>query len=541
MVILFENAYYAMQFIQNIGLHSRYFSTAADGRACIGCVGYFFSDRINDAVFILPKVFLKRVGKELLAFGKYDTEEFTSNTSHSPLDEKLSDNIFRISIWIYQAIRRYLLDNPRSTIAALDGKTQRVSSRNGSSTCTLIDIILSLIEFYKEHRILLTYTSLISASGKNRIHWAKSISHSTAYLIDDQPFYFSLLRKSRTIDYDEQLIVLFYSVLNYLNERFSFNIRPALSYNIMSPGRIESLISTGKGTRFLKSIRKRYFKDEFVQLWNLLYTFFSHCEKVKSGRTREGALLTKDFNIVFETMIDSIISDSPETLPYGLREQRDGKVIDHIYRDNAPFGKSMIYYIGDSKYYIDGDSISGESIYKQFTYAKNVIQECIGMSYTNPEQYKKLGLRYRDEITEGYCPTPNFFIRGSFFATDEDAFDISSLKLKKLKINAKRDISFQFPDRLFDRDTLILMTFEVNFLYILHAYVSKKDTKSARRKMHSCFRQECIKTLHELYNIHETDMSSDCITKSFHALTGKIFIPDENGKPLMAKRKTEGN
>ncbi len=539
MVILFENACYDTQFIKHIGLQDRYFATAADGRACIGGVGYFFSEEVNDAVFILPKVFLKKDGKELMAFGKFRTTELTSITSHSPLDKKLSNNIFSISIWIYQAIRRYILDNPESTIVTAAGKAQSVSSRNGSSTCTLIDIILSLIDFHKEHQILLTYISLISNSGRNKVHWSKSISHSQAYFIDDQPFYFSLLRRGKTIDYDEQLIVLFYSVLNYLNEQFAFNIQPALSYNILSSERIESLISTGKGTRLLKSIRKRYFKDELVQLWNLLYTFFSHCENVKTGKSREGALLAKDFNIVFETMVDSIISDSPETLPYGLREQRDGKVIDHIYRDNAPFGSSKIYYIGDSKYYIDGDCISGESIYKQFTYARNVIQECIRLSYTDPDIYEHLGLRYRDPETEGYCPTPNFFIRGSFFASEEDAFDVSALRLKKLKVNEKRDISFQFTDRLFDRDTLILMTFEVNFLYILHAYVARKDTKQARRKMHSRFRQEFIKTLHELYNIREADLSSNSITKNFQALIGRIFIPDDNSKPLMAERKTD--
>lgn len=33
-----------------------------------------------------------------------------------------------------------------------------------------------------------------------------------------------------------------------------------------------------------------------------------------------------------------------------------------------------IYYIGDSKYYKRGNSLGKESVYKQFTYARNVIQ-----------------------------------------------------------------------------------------------------------------------------------------------------------------------
>lgn len=84
-------------------------------------------------------------------------------------------------------------------------------------------------------------------------------------------------------------------------------------------------------------------------------------------------------------MTDRLISDEKASLPDGLREQRDGKIIDHIYRDEAPFGKGQIYYIGDSKYYLDGNEIAGESVYKQYTYARNVIQECITLSYKAPE------------------------------------------------------------------------------------------------------------------------------------------------------------
>lgn len=51
-------------------------------------------------------------------------------------------------------------------------------------------------------------------------------------------------------------------------------------------------------------------------------------------------------------MTDSLVSDPENSLPRGIREQRDGKIIDHIYLDKAPFEQGKIYYIGDSKYYI---------------------------------------------------------------------------------------------------------------------------------------------------------------------------------------------
>ena len=81
-----------------------------------------------------------------------------------------------------------------------------------------------------------------------------------------------------------------------------FDATPALAYKIIPPKRVRSMILSGKGTRLLKSIRKRYFKDEFVLLWNLLYAFFSKCEKVNAKKSRGEALIAKDFNIVFEAM-----------------------------------------------------------------------------------------------------------------------------------------------------------------------------------------------------------------------------------------------
>ena len=315
-----------------------------------------------------------------------------------------------------------------------------------------------------------------------------------------------------------------------------FDATPALAYKIIPPKRVRSMILSGKGTRLLKSIRKRYFKDEFVLLWNLLYAFFSKCEKVNAKKSRGEALIAKDFNIVFEAMTDRLISD--EKLPRGLREQRDGKIIDHIYKDTAPFGAGQIYYIGDSKYYLDDNRISGESVYKQYTYARNVIQECITLSYKRPEEYGRLGLRYRDSLTEGYCPTPNFFIRGKFFAEASDPFSTTDLYINKLPFNRHNDIQYQFPDRLFDRDTLILMTFEVNFLYILHSYASGNDVSKARAVLRSCFRESFMETLEDLYEVRPLENATkEFIDQNYRELNGKVFFDNDSRQFLIATPK----
>ena len=249
-------------------------------------------------------------------------------------------------------------------------------------------------------------------------------------------------------------------------------------------------------------------------------------------------MIAKDFNIVFEAMTDRLISDDKDCLPKGLREQRDGKIIDHIYKDKAPFGTGHVYYIGDSKYYLDDNRISGESVYKQYTYARNVIQECINLSYRHPEEYRRLDLRYRDSLTEGYCPTPNFFIRGKFFTESDNPFSTTELYINKLPFNRHNDIQYQFPDRLFDRDTLILMTFEVNFLYLLRAYAAGNDVSHARAALRSRFRKGFMETLESLYDIRPLENATkEYLERNFRELNGKVFYDNASGQFLKANPK----
>ncbi len=171
--------------------------------------------------------------------------------------------------------------------------------------------------------------------------------------------------------------------------------------------------------------------------------------------------LTDRNNDISISIIDELVGD--RNIPAGLKEQDDGKRIDHMYsyqglttyEEDKP-----IYYIGDSKYYKRGNKIGKESVYKQFTYARNVIQWNLNL-FMNDErddeelQYDKKNFgnvpKLRDDVTEGYNVIPNFFI---------------SAKLNKelsykdeVEITDKKNTHFSnshFENRLFDRDTLLI-------------------------------------------------------------------------------------
>ena len=63
----------------------------------------------------------------------------------------------------------------------------------------------------------------------------------------------------------------------------------------------------------------------------------------------------------------------------------------------------------------------------------------------------------RDELTEGYNPTPNFFIRGII---DEKDLSYSDHKLTRYQEDEKKCSNKHFENRLFDRDTLLVLTYE---------------------------------------------------------------------------------
>ena len=517
MKILIEQYGYDKERLSKL-LDPHYFTELRDGKAKIPYVGYFLSRRIPDVVFILPKVFIID-GK---AFGEYEPEDIID---FDKLKQEHQANVFSLSVWVYRAIKHYFQRKDKYGEEA--EIMQNVVSHQGPRSETMIDIILSLLKFDKEHKNLFTYITRLKHSGLNKIHWQKTISNTQALIQNGTPVYLTPHTKQKAINFDEELIVLFYSVLNYLNREFKFNVRPAFGYELLKPDTIQSMIDSGKGVRILRQNRRKYFTDEMVQLWNLLFTFFEQSQYVQSkDNDDEQAMLVREFNLVFEDMIDSLIGDSD--IRGGLKEQKDGKIIDHIYRDSSLIeDKKQIYFIGDSKYYKDDNDIGPNSIYKQFTYAKNVIQYNIDFFNRAPEEFERENLQYRDNTTEGYNITPNFFIRGHLRADQLNNYTDDNLQLVKIDGKNYR-ISYHFENRLFDRDTLILQTYNINFLFVLACYVQGAGEHT--QKIRGIFRDNIKSVLQSQYNFFAIkpkvqDEAEQFLHDNFQQVLGKVFAP----------------
>ena len=517
MRILFEDQTYSPDIMAAWGLEQFIFTDRDGSSAVLPYVGYVYSSKINDSIFILPKVFLFQGSGEIdqdnsileIAFGKYSIGDVMEISRESNIlkADGLDRVIFGLSAWIYRAIDKYSARHPHSDII-FRSAIQGVASHSGDSDATLLDTILALLDFNREHSNLFTYITIVSSTGKDKIHWAKTISKVQPVIQDGEPYYLEFRNKSKAINYDEQLIILYYSVLQYLNRQYFFPVRTNFNYDLIKPSKIESLIDSGRGTRLLRSIRRRYFKDELVRMWKLLYAFFYKSESIRSGKTRDEALLARSFNLVFEDMVDSLIGDD-------------------IFSDLKD---------GDSKYYFYGSDIGSESIYKQFTYAKNIIQFNIDI-FNKPENKRNLtekaiinGVRYRDNLTEGYNLTPNFFIRGYIHPEDLSDGHANYSTDRLIPYEQVMPMNAHFPDRPFDRDTLVLQAYNINFLFVLASYVNNADRENTRARIRNRFRKDLLRVFNEKYDFYKvTPYNKDIpafVHRHFSEYLGRMYYQE---------------
>lgn len=482
-------------------------------------VGYAYIERAGDAVFFLPKIFVDGNG---LAFGTTEPSDLISPHGLSTLgNSALAKRLYSLSMWIYESVKIYRDSSTDYEVKLTEEKSAKsvISYEKGESSHTMMEIFFSFLDFHRENKELFIRRKY-SANRGERICWHRTVSKVQPVIQDEVPYYPHHKASVQRIDYEEELLTLYYSVIEFFRKEFGYQVYTDPNYNLITGSRFTSLLE-GKGLRKLRAIKNHYFSDTFVRLWKLLYLFFDICSEIKVSSEYEEVLITDNYPMVFESMIDSLIGDRPgkNGMKKFYSEQKDGKRVDHIYRDYDLFSDEHIYFIGDSKYYRSGSLASGESVEKQFTYAKNVIQYS-----TDPYSVRtQTGLRYRDDLTEGYNITPNFFISA---VIDKD-YEASMDSIRKI---GKPEFSCQFKDRLFDRDTLTVHRYSINFLFVLSAYISRdgftKDNfrKKARRE----FRRDIINYLNERYLLFRVypDSSSTCadiVTANFRKYCGRMY------------------
>ncbi len=515
-------------------------------------VGYFYEPIFKDCVFVLPKVILEggeeednNKGAEIFGVSPDNVFEFNLAVSKNESLKKQQDFLSSFAFWIYQTINVFKKLNPNSkTIKEKKSYSVLDNTKRKVGVC-LPDIILSLLKFNEDNRQLLTFTVQKNHSGQNKINWHKTISKSTPFINGKVPIYFSPTTHKKRINFEEELIIVFYSILNYISVTFHKKVEINNNFELIK-GKAFLYMVMHSGVQYMRSIKYKYFSDKMLLLWTLCYAFFKNAQEMNSSSQKQEYLLVSDFEAVFESIIDYLIGEKIPT--GGLKEQKDGKIIDHLYRYNSLTNEKQIFYIGDSKYYKFAHKPDGKPLYKQFTYAKNVIQYNLDLfnkleKVKNDEEsfVEDIYTNYLDTVTLGYNITPNFFISAVIKA---DHLDYKMFPLPEfvgpnkdnefLRIRSN-ELNFQLTNSLFDRDTLLVSQYIVNFLHIISLYAGQRkgDQNHYRQVMRQNFRDGIIARLNNRYSFYivrakEGYDLNELIEKHFRKLIGKIYMPAQD-------------
>lgn len=517
-----------------------------EGYVSVNYVGYFYNHTVHDCVFILPKVLLEDIDGEERVFGKYSPEDIIDLDRANPLTDKERDFIYEFAVWIYRTITVFHNDKNTDSSIVYHKTILQVGKGQRRLSNTFLDIILSLIDFSRENQNFFFFILRSLHSGLNKINWTRTIAHSPAIVQDNAPVYIRPINKRRQINFDEELLVIFFSILNYINERYGFNTPINCNFTLITGSKFNAYLK-GLGQVRLRQIKYKYFSDKAIRLWELCYAFFDQARKVVIETGQKDYLLVKNFNIVFEAIIDELVGESRDKIPNGLKDQPDGKRIDHIYSYEGLTTYDLdkpVYYIGDSKYYKRGNEVGKNSVYKQFTYARNVIQWNMNLFLNEKDEdeiknvqkdFGNIG-KLRDDVTEGYNVIPNFFIS----ATLDEALDYKD----NIELTEKKNKSFSslhFKNRLFDRDTLLVCHYDVNFLYVVSLYARNNTAQKAqwKNKVRKMFREEIQKMLKEQYDFYamEARPHVDGITyirDHFKEIVGKLYSPYDDKHKILS-------
>ena len=422
-ILIEEHSYQATEDILNV-VSELGPTIGVGGKVSIGYVGYYYNTNIQDCVFILPKVLLDEQGR---AFQKYNPEDIIHlENRNNPLNEEERHFVYELSVWIYRAICVFKERN-KDTQIVLHERVAQIGHGQHRMSNTFLDILLSLIQFYQDNQDFFFFTIKNLHSGHNKINWTKTIAHSQAYMQGNSPVYLNPTNKRRQVNFDEELMVIYFSILNYIHHEYGFPFETECHYDTISNQQFATYLK-GMGKTRLQQIRYKYFSDKALELWNLCFAFFDDNRRAEQ---------------------------------------------------------------------------------------KVELQAGTGM--------------LRDETTEGYNIIPNFFISAQQRDLEMHS-DITWVDRENKDFTSR-----QFRNRLFDRDTLLVCHYDVNFLYVVALYGRKNEGMKAawREKVRAQFRKEIQSMLDNHFQFHimtprKFVNGEEVLRQNFKQVLGKVFKPYPN-------------
>jgi hypothetical protein len=129
------------------------------GNVSLSYVGYFYNPEINDCVFILPKVLMDdndRVFADNSENGITPEDLLQIDPKNTKLSDKEQSFLYEFAVWIYRAIAVFQNTHKDSNII-YHKQISQIGQGLKRRTNTFLDILLSLIQFNKDHQDFITF------------------------------------------------------------------------------------------------------------------------------------------------------------------------------------------------------------------------------------------------------------------------------------------------------------------------------------------------------------------------------------------------
>lgn len=146
-----------------------------EGKVSVHYVGYFYNVSQGDCVFILPKVLLRDVDGQELAFGKYRPESIVMPEGQKQLTNDERDFLYGFAVWIYRAIVVYKNDKTNDSTIVYQKKITQAGFGSRRLSNTFLDILLALLQFNKDNQSFFFFVLKNLHAGYNKINWTRTI------------------------------------------------------------------------------------------------------------------------------------------------------------------------------------------------------------------------------------------------------------------------------------------------------------------------------------------------------------------------------
>ena len=241
MRILIEEYQYDVARVKDV-LHGIDALENVEGQVSIHYVGYFYNTRLEDCVFILPKVLLKDTAEGERVFGKYPPENIVNLNENNPLEKEEKDFLYKFAVWIYRAITVYKNDRNNDSSIVYHTKIAQVGKGRRKLSNTYLDILLQLLQFNRDNQNFFFFILKNLHSGYNKINWTRTIATTSAFVQDNSPIYPRPVNKKRKINFDEELLIIFFSILNYIGDKYGFEKKINVQFDLITGKRFETYL-----------------------------------------------------------------------------------------------------------------------------------------------------------------------------------------------------------------------------------------------------------------------------------------------------------